>query len=152
MSKQHSDRQSRDFESTNFLAESITYLRSETEISEQAEEQEVSSPNVTWFILSLNHYQSLEDVSYHSSTFGRFFKLLDFYSDSSSKRFVKKSRENVSTIYERKQANEVFECDDQTFEYHSNVDKPCAAVDREVMSNQHTDRQNRDNQSMDYLS
>jgi hypothetical protein len=73
--------------------------------------------------------------------FWRFFKLFDLYSISSSVKFSRDSKKSFSTINERKQANEVLGCDKQAFEYHSNVDKPCATTNTEVKSKQLNVRQ-----------
>jgi hypothetical protein len=86
-------------------------------------------------------HETYDKEANHVNTFGRFFKLFDVYLISSSSNFSRGSRKIIPTIYERKQLKEIFECDEQTFEYHSKVDKPCLAAVTKVMSYQHNVRQ-----------
>jgi hypothetical protein len=98
-----------------------------------------------------DHQHHVEEAN-HFNTFGRFYNLINLFSVSSSRRFIRDSRKSISTIYEHKQAKEVFECDEQTFEYHSNVNMPRASADTEVKTNHLNDRQNRDIESTGFLA
>jgi hypothetical protein len=64
-SNQLNDRQSQVIKNTNFSVDRIICMSSETKISEQAEEQEVSSYSFSLINFSPCHYRNLENISYH---------------------------------------------------------------------------------------
>jgi hypothetical protein len=90
--------------------------------------------------LETDHQLHVEEAN-QFNILGRLFKLFDFYSLSSFSKFWKNSRKYIFNFNEPKEAVDVLGCNEQSFEYHSKVDKPCAASDTEVKSNKLNFRQ-----------
>jgi hypothetical protein len=96
-----------------------------------------------------DHKLHVEEANQFNN-YWRFFKLFDLYSISFLLNFWRNSKKSISKINERKQANEVLGCDEQAFEYHSNVDAPYLSTDTEVKSKQLKARQNQGIESTNF--